>query len=111
MLLDHLLSKDPIAIKENALKVLGHSIKYHGKNGEFDEEIDINVNFSRSEIMVDIVSEDNTLHTNAFIFDDDLKEYYFLSKQTIITASNPELLGKVVELSLILQPYDENNLS
>lgn len=108
MLLDPLLSKDDNEIKNNALKVIKHSINYHSRNEEFDEDLDINVELKTEEIVVDIVGEDSLFKTNAFIFDNDLQKYYFISKQRITTSNDPEHLGKMVEISIALQPYDED---
>lgn len=107
MLLDYFLSKDATEIKNNALKAIKHSIKYHSKNEDFKEVIDISVELNPSEIIVDIEGKDGLFKTNAFIFDNDLQKYYFKSKHEIITSNDPQHLGKMVELDIKLQPYDD----
>ena len=107
MLLDTFLSKDADEIKNNALKVLKHSIKYHSRNDEFNEDMDISLELKQNEIVASITGEGSSLKTNAFIFDNDLQKYYFMSKQKITTSNDPEHLGKMVELDIILQPFDK----
>jgi len=64
------------------------------------------------EIIAELTSDDNgdetSLRTNAFIFKNKNKRYYFKSKQIITTTSRPELLGKEVEANIELFNYQED---
>ena len=106
ILLDFFLSKDANEIKNNALKVIKKPIKYSATNNEYADEIEIIVEFNQKEIAVNIRREDSLFKTNAFIFDNNLQKYYFNSKQTITTSNDPEHLGKIVEMDIVLQSYD-----
>ena len=103
--LDSLHCEDPAINKEYIQKYVKKEIHYHGEIEEFDEKLDINTTLSNDEFVVDIVLDDadiTYLKTNAFIFDDENKTYYFKTHQIINTSSNPNDLGKVVDLDASL---------
>ena len=108
MLLGNFRYKDANNIKTNALKIIKHSIKYHSRNEEFDQEISINIELKPKEIIAEVIGEDSLLKTNAFIFDDYLQKYYFVSEQKIMTSNDLQHLGKMVKLNITLQPYDDD---
>ena len=107
MLLGHLMSKDANEIKDNAFKVLKHSLIYQG--AEMDTKINIKVDLDPNEVVVDITADDGDesyLRTNAFVMDDDSKTYYFRSKQYVVTAHNPKNLGKEISLDIKLEKVE-----
>ena len=94
--------------KDNAIKSLKGDIHFFSKN-EYDEELKIDVKSLPEEVVLDIThfdgAKDETyLHSNAFIFDDPDKEYYFNSHQIVTTTSKEKDLGKVVDINIQLRP-------
>ena len=84
-------------------------IIYHGKIEEFPAELNVSIEYSEDEITVgfehfDESGEKTYLKTNAFVFKDSGKAYYFKTHQ-IIRVVNREyrhLLGTSVDLDLTL---------
>lgn len=104
MLLDYFLSKDKKQIQDNALKVIKHSISYHGKD-EYHTDVKVDVDLNSDEITLDISVNngfDSYIRSNAFIFDDENRTYYFNSRQYVEVSNNKDDLGKVVELNISL---------
>lgn len=92
--------------KDNAMKSLKGDIHYLGKD-EYDDELEIVVLSSPEEVILDIAHCDGIenrtyLRSNAFIFDDSNKEYYFNSHQIVTTTSKRKNLGKVVDINVRL---------
>ena len=106
MLLDFLKCQDTKDLKENTMKVIKKPIHYHGEIEEFEQTADINVDLLKDEVVVSLESDDDYLKTNAFIFDNPDKTYYFDCTQTVHTADKPEDLGKVVFLDVTLTKED-----
>ena len=93
--------------KDNAIKSLKGDIHFFGKN-EYDEELKIDIKSLPEEVILDIthfdgVKDETYLHSNAFIFDDPGKVYYFNSHQIITTTPKEKNLGKVVDISIQLR--------
>lgn len=112
MLFEYFLSKNADEIRDNALKVINHSIKYHSRNEDFNEEMKINIELDESELKVDIIADngkESFLSTNAFIMDDDSKRYYFKSRQCIITTDVLDDLEKIIESCISVEPYNDDN--
>ena len=104
-LLDTFQCEDIAVNKECALKCIKNDISYHGEIEEFEESLDIEINLSKDELKVDITLHDvdiTYLKTNAFIFDDENKEYYFKSYQVVTTSDCLENIGKSVDLDMTL---------
>ena len=85
----------------------GEDIHFFGKN-EYDEELKIDIKSLPEEVILDIthfdgVKDETYLHSNAFIFDDPGKVYYFNSHQIITTTPKEKNLGKVVDISIQLR--------
>ena len=55
-------------------------------------------------IQNDDLGENNFVITNAFIFDDKEKSYYFKSNQTINTSTHRNRVGKSFYLNAFLEP-------
>lgn len=98
------------SLNEFVNNALNKSIKYRGIIDKIEEELIINADKSQDEIKLEIIDNDlhedgdNTyLYTNAFIFNDEHKEYYFNSHQVINTSDKPENLGKSVDLIISLK--------
>ena len=93
--------------KDNAIKSLKGDIHFFVKN-EYDEELKIDIKSLPEEVILDIthfdgVKDETYLHSNAFIFDDPGKVYYFDSHQIITTTPKEKNLGKVVDISIQLR--------
>lgn len=93
------------------------SINYHGAIEEFGEELDIRIIRSEDEIKAEIKHQDGEeetfVITNAFIFRDDQKIYYYKTHQ-VIRATNVKddyLLGTRVDLDLSLKRMEEEDIS
>ena len=85
--------KGHINKRDIILKTINKEIKLHSEIEEFNESVDISIKPLNNEIVVDLRIDDKQkpfLKTNAFIFDDDKKDYYFKSLLIIRTSSNPE---------------------
>ncbi len=84
-------------------------INYHGEIKEFEEKLDIKINCSEEEINVEILLDDNEdnifLLTNAFIFQDTRKTYYYKSHQVVIICDSHESyrLGTSVDADITLK--------
>lgn len=102
MLLDFLKCQDTKDLKENTLKVIKKPIHYHGEIEEFEQTVDINVDLLKDEVVVSLESDGDYLKTNAFIFDNQDKTYYFDCSATCHTSTKEEDLGKVVFLDITL---------
>ncbi len=93
--------------KENAIKSLKGDIHYFGKN-EYDEELEIDIESLPEEVILDIthfdgVKDQTYMRSNAFIFDDPNKVYYFNSHQIITTTPKEKNLGKVIDFNVVLK--------
>lgn len=93
--------------KDNAIKSLKRDIHFFGKN-EYDEELKIDIKSLPEEVILDIthfdgIKDETYLRSNAFIFDDPGKVYYFNSHQIITTSQKEKNLGKVVDISIQLR--------
>ena len=94
--------KDNDSIKNILIK----DIHYTGCIEEFYENVKVNATKSKDEIVLELIHfdvEETYLKTNAFIFDDCKKDYYFDSHQIINTTSNHTNLGKHVDLNITLK--------
>lgn len=96
--------------KDNALKSLKGDIHYYGKN-EHEEELKIDIHSSKDEVVLDIthydgIEDETYMRSNAFIFDDSNKKYYFNSYQIVTTTSNEKDLGKIVNINISLEPVE-----
>lgn len=99
--------------KDNAIKSLKGDIHFIGKN-EYDEELKIDIESSFEEVILDIthfdgVKDKTYMRSNAFIFDDPNKVYYFNSHQIITTTPKEKNLGKVVDINIQLRQDNCNN--
>ena len=93
--------------KDNAIKSLKGDIHFFGKN-EYDEELKIDIKSLPEEVILDIthfdgIKDETYLRSNAFIFDDPNKLYYFKSHQIITTSQKEKNLGKVVDIGIQLR--------
>ena len=96
--------------KDHALKNLQENISYAGRNEELNEKLSFYALKSAEEIKAEIVhdgAERTFLSTNAFIFDDDSKTYYFDSHQQFVCSDDSDLLGKSSDLNLRLYSIDD----
>lgn len=99
--------------KDNAIKSLKGDIHFISKN-EYDEELKIDIESSSEEVILDIthfdgVKDKTYMRSNAFIFDDPNKVYYFNSHQIITTTPKEKNLGKVVDINIQLRQDNCNN--
>ena len=99
--------------KDNAIKSLKGDIHFIGKN-EYDEELKIDIESLPEEVILDITHFDGVknktyMRSNAFIFDDPNKVYYFNSHQIITTTPKEKNLGKVVDINIQLRQDNCNN--
>lgn len=113
MLLRSLITRDLEYSKKDAIKSIKGNINYSGKN-EFDEELKIDVQSKPNEISLDIIynegfDDEAYLHSNAFIFDDPTKEYYFIS-HWIINTSSRHNIGKVVDIKIRLKQEEKEEV-
>ena len=93
--------------KDNAIKSLKGDIHYFGKN-EYDEELSIDIKSLKDEVILDIthfdgIHDETFMRSNALIFDDPNKMYYFSSHQIVTTTHKEEDLGKVVGINISLK--------
>lgn len=93
--------------KDNAIKSLKGDIHYFGKN-EYDEELKIDIKSLPEEVILDIthfdgIKDETYMRSNAFIFDDPNKAYYFNSHQIITTTPKEKNLGKVIDFNVVLK--------
>lgn len=107
MLCGSFIWKDANRSKENANKSLKGDIHYEGQN-EFDEELTIDITASSDEMTLNITHFDGVknktyLRSNALIFDDPSKEYYFGSHQIVTTSSKRSELGKIADYDICLR--------
>ena len=106
MLLDYMLSKNPKEKKENTLKSFKQSVYYKGEEKEISTKVVIDIDYKEDEAVVDLRCDDGDetyFKTNAFIFDDVDKTYYFKSHQIVTTSSIKEQLGEVVDIDVELR--------
>lgn len=94
--------------KDNARKSVLNSIHYMSKNDEFGEQLNIDIDVKKDEIVLDVTHYDSDgketyMRSNAFILDDLHKKYYFKSHQIVTTTSQKDDLGKVVDLNILLK--------
>ena len=95
--------------KQDALRAIKNDINYSGKIEEdYVETVSIQITKNDNEISFSGIfnedEEDETfLNTNAFIFDDDNKRYYFKSHQEVVASHTPNKLGEVADLDLVLK--------
>ena len=91
--------------KDNAIKSLKGDIHYFGKN-EYNEELSIDIKSLKDEVILDITHFDGIrdktyMRSNALIFDDPSKVYYFNSHQIITTTPKEKNLGKVIDFNIV----------
>lgn len=106
MLLDYMLSKNPKEKKENTLKSFKQSVHYKGEEKEISTRVEIDIDYKEDEVILDLRCDDGDetyFKTNAFIFDDVNKTYYFKSHQIVTTSSIKEQLGEVVDMDVELR--------
>lgn len=105
MLCSYFGCDNPEDIKSNALKSINRSFNYHYKDDEIGYFIEIKIDYSPDEIVVNLKSDDGEtyLHTNAFIMDDESKKYFFNSHQVCYTSSKKNDLGKTADLNILLE--------
>lgn len=105
MLLSHLACDNPVQIKDNALKSIKRSYDYHYNNEEIGYLIDIKVDYSPEEIVVELNADngDSYLYTNAFIMDDSSKKYFLKSHQVCHTSIKNSDLGVFADLDIMLE--------
>ena len=99
--------------KDNAIKSLKGDIHFVGKN-EYDKELKIDIESLPEEVILDIthfdgVKDQTFMRSNAFIFDDPNKVYYFNSHQIITTTPKEKNLGKVVDINIQLKQDNWSN--
>lgn len=104
MLCGSFVWKDAEHSKENAIKSLKGDIHYEGEN-EFGEKLRIDIKTSPEEVLLEIahfdgIRDETYMRSNAMIFDDPSKEYYFASHQIVTTSSKRSELGKVVDIDI-----------
>ena len=107
MLMRCFYCKSKELMKEQALKVIGHSYDYYSEEEDISTRASIKIDYSSEEISVDIVDSDwcgshEDLRTNAFIIEDENKTYYFNSFQIVQTSSDSNNLGKEIRLDISL---------
>lgn len=100
---------------ENLNRIKHGPINYHGEIEEFPAELSVSITYSKDEITAGFEHFENGektfLKTNAFIFKDSGKAYYFKTHQ-IIRVVNGEcrhLLGTSVDLDLTLTREDSTS--
>lgn len=105
MLLSRLSCNNPVQIKEYALKSISKSYDYHYNDEEIGYLIDIKVDYSPEEIVVELNADnaDSYLHTNAFVMDDSSKKYFLKSHQVCLTSAKRSDLGVFVDLDITLE--------
>jgi hypothetical protein len=90
--------------ENNARKALNKDINYLDNNGE--EKLSIKIKQYNDEIILNIIHDDGDetyIKTNAFIFDDPNKTYYFKSHQIVVCSLNKNKLGKEENLDIVLK--------
>ena len=105
MLLSHLACDNPVQIKDNALKSISKSYDYHYNDEEIGYLIDIKVDYSPEEIVVELNADngDSYLYTNAFVMDDSSKKYFLKSHQVCYTSAKKSDLGVCADLDITLE--------
>ena len=96
--------------KRYVLKRIKNDINVHSEIDEFEEEAAVSIAVSNNEVNLNLEilkDEPSYLRTNAFIFDNKKREYFFKSHQFINTTTKPEELGKVVDIDLSLRYISE----
>ncbi|MCR5491613.1 MAG: hypothetical protein K6F32_05750 [Bacilli bacterium] len=105
MLLSRLACDNPVQIKDNALKSISKSYDYHYSDEEIGYLIDIKVDYSPEEIVVELnaYNGDSYLYTNAFVMDDSSKKYFLKSHQVCFTSAKKSDLGAFADLDITLE--------
>ena len=105
MLLSRLACDNPVQIKDNALKSISKSYDYHYSDEEIGYLIDIKVDYSPEEIVVELNADngDSYLYTNAFVMDDSSKKYFLKSHQVCLTSAKRSDLGVCADLDITLE--------
>lgn len=89
-----------------------NSYHFYEHNKEFGHSISADIDKEKDLIYLDFESNDNGdftyLKSNAFVNKQE-KNLYFIAKEIVTTSSNPENLGKAVELNLYLYSSENNN--
>ena len=107
LLLSYFLSEDKEKIKDNMNKVITHSYSYHQEIEEISTKVDIELTKDKEDLTLDIKVDDgdiNFLKTNGFSLVKNDNKYYLNSIQHIFTSSNPNDLGKIIEINISLYP-------
>lgn len=109
MMLCSALKKDYLDINKcndfASSRVKGN-VNLHSEIEEFEESVDLDIKRHKDEIILDVkVNKDETysIFTNAFLFKDNTKDYYFKSHQFITTSNNPDDLGKPMNIDVTLK--------
>lgn len=102
MLMEYLYCPNLDELKEATLGNIKHSYKYEDEIKEINSKLYVDIDYSPDEVKVYLSGNEGFLETNAFIFDDEDKKYYFESNQVVRTSSNPDDLGSVVFLNIYL---------
>ena len=111
MLCRSFIWKDAENSKENVLLSLRKSIHYYFENTLFQRKLIINIDLLSNEVKMDIShyernNEETYMRSNAFIFDDASKEYYFKSHQIINSSDKKEDLGKQININILLKEVE-----
>lgn len=105
---------DPNKSKEISNRLVPNDIFYHGENDEFEEVFFLKITKKPDEIILNIEADivfETYIKTNAFIFDNKQKTYYYKAHQVINGTPVKEDAGKPVVLDISLQPLNGNNIS
>lgn len=99
---------EPKYSKKDALNIIKKNIRYNGinHNKEFDEKLSLSIEKKDSEIIYESFLDDGDetfLKTNAFIFDDHEKTYYYKSHQIVVASTKKDVLGTNVDCDIVLE--------
>lgn len=108
MLLNCLMWHEPKYSKKDALNIIKKNIRYNGinHNKEFDEKLSLSIEKKDSEIIYESFLDDGDetyLKTNAFIFDDHEKTYYYKSHQIVVASTKKDVLGTNADCDIVLE--------
>ena len=92
--------------KKYANRALKGDIHYSGKD-PYDDELSIDIVKTEDEIKLDIVHfdqfDEEYLRSNAFIFDDQDKDYYFKSHQIISSWAMENKTSRKIDIDVSLK--------
>lgn len=96
-------------LKSKIRKLIRKTYSYQGVD-EFDVEASAQIERNPREITVNLEIDENGdanfLKTNAFLMDDEDKEYFFSAKEMISTSRNREKLGKIISSEISLSKIE-----